>query len=85
MTSTRPFYDLANFAEGASVRIADPAVLKEFLRTWKLHHKLEPEQLRYAGQVAKVERVLMYHGGDIIYKLEDIPGLWHQHLLESVE
>ncbi len=84
MISTRPFYGLANFNEGASVRLADRAVLEEFIRTWKLHHKLESEQLKYAGRMAEVEGVFMYHGGDILYKLKDIPGVWHQHLLTKV-
>ncbi len=81
MTSDRPFYGLANFAKGASVRIADRPTLEAFARTWTLHHKLDIEQLEYAGRVAKVIDVLMYHGGDILYRLEDVPGLWHQRLI----
>jgi hypothetical protein len=23
----------------------------------------------------------MYHGADILYELEGMPGIWHQHLL----
>jgi hypothetical protein len=83
MTSDRPFYGLAKFSDGTRVRIPDRAVLEEFLRTWEYHHKLEPEQLEYAGGVAQVAEIFMYHGGDIMYKLVDVPGLWHQHLLEA--
>jgi len=82
MSSDRPFYGLANFPEGARVRILDRATLEEFSRTWKLHHELEPGQLDYAGEVAKVTKISMYHGGDILYELENIPGIWHQRLLE---
>jgi len=65
------------------VRIAERTVLEEFSRTWKYHNKLEPEQLEYGGRVAKVEEISMYHGGDILYRLESIPGIWHQQLLRA--
>jgi hypothetical protein len=65
MASDRPFYGLANFAEGTRVRIPDRPILEEFSRTWTFHHKLESEQHEYAGQVAKVKEIRMYHGGDI--------------------
>jgi hypothetical protein len=81
MSLDRPFYGLANFSEGSWVRIADRAVLEEFKATWKLHHRLEPEQLAFASQTAKVQRISMYHGGDILCELENIPGIWHQRLL----
>jgi len=58
-------------------------VLEEFLRTWKLHNKLHPAQLEYAGRVAKVERTGMYHGGYFLYELNAVPGIWHEHLLEK--
>jgi hypothetical protein len=83
MKSDQPFYGLANFAKGTHVRIADRPTLEEFARTWKLHHKLEPEQLEYAGRVAEIVEISMYHGGDILYRLEDVPGTWHQHLLAA--
>jgi hypothetical protein len=83
MTHDRSFYGLAKFLEGTSVRIADHATLQEFMANWKFHHKLEREQLAFADQTAKVQRISMYHGGDILYELENVPGLWHQHLLEA--
>jgi hypothetical protein len=83
MSSDRPFYGLAKFQEGTKVRITTRENLEEFLRTWKFHHKLDREQIEYAERSATVEKVFMYHGGDIIYQLENIPGLWHQHLLEG--
>ena len=81
MTSVHP-YDPARFPDGSKVRIASQTVLNKFLQTWKWHHKLEPNQLEYAGQVATVDKSYMYHGGDIIYKLENVPGLWHEQCLE---
>jgi hypothetical protein len=53
------------------------------MANWKFHHKLEREQLAFADQTAKVQRISMYHGGDILYELENVPGLWHQHLLKA--
>ena len=82
MTSLRG-HDPAKFADGSSVRIADTATLEEFLRSWTGHHKLEPQQLKFAGQIAKVERSLMYHGGDVIYQLQDMPGFWHETCLNA--
>jgi hypothetical protein len=85
MTSDGPFYGLAKFPEGTSVHISDRAVLAEFFQTWKLHHKLECEQLPYAGQTARIREIFTYHGGDILYRLENVPGIWHQHLREEME
>jgi hypothetical protein len=42
---------------------------------------LEEFKLECAGRVATVEGVGFYHGGDPLYKLEGIPGLWHEHCL----
>lgn len=71
------------FPVGTEVRIADRAFLEEFKNTWKYHHKLQPEQLPYAGKSAKVEKVGFYHGGDPVYKLEGIPGEWLEQCLCS--
>jgi hypothetical protein len=70
------------FRPGESVRIADRAILDEFFRSYKLHHPLQEPQLAYAGKVAKVISASMYHGGDQLYDLTDVPGIWHEHLLE---
>jgi hypothetical protein len=80
----KPYYDPAKFDKGALVRISDQAKLEEFSRTWQLHHKLEPGQLAYGGRQAAVKISFMYHGGDVLYELEGVPGIWHEHLLESV-
>jgi hypothetical protein len=82
MDTKQSYYDPARFNDGSTVRIAARDVLDNFFRTWNYHHKLEPEQLSYAGQIAKVERSAMYHGGDILYKLVNVPGLWHEQCLE---
>ena len=58
------------FEVGTDVRIADRAFLEEFLEAGQYHNELEPEQLEYAGRVAKVKEVSFFHGGDEIYTLE---------------
>src|SRR5579862_7579940 len=71
------------FPAGTTVRIADRTFLENFLATWKYHHNLIPEQLAYADQKAKVKGVGAYHGGDMVYTLEDIPGLWLEQCLRE--
>lgn len=78
-----PYYN-ERFPMGAKARIANRAVLEEFIATWKYHHKLQPEQLEYADRIATVEGVSFYHGGDPVYKLEGIPGLWLDQCLQPV-
>ena len=71
----------AEFEVGTEVRIADRAFLEEFLEAGQYHNELEPEQLEYAGRVAKVKAVDFFHGGDEIYTLVGIPGVWHEECL----
>jgi hypothetical protein len=72
----------AKFEPGDVVRIADRKTLDEFLQSWKLHHPLQKEQLAHAGQIARVTQARMYHGGDILYVLDGVPGIWHQRLVD---
>ena len=74
-------YDPIKFPEGTKVRIADLTILEDFYQSWKFHDPLTPEQLAYAGQFAVVEKTGIYHGGDVIYKLLNISGVWHQSCL----
>jgi len=74
-----------DFAVGSSVRIAEEDDLMQFLREWKYHHPLQPNQLKYAGHAAKVAQVSFYHGGDVLYELSDIPGIWHESCLRSAD
>jgi hypothetical protein len=69
------------FPRGSTVQIADRAFLEEFLKTWKFHHELEPQQLVYANKIAKVKSIGFYHGGDELYELEGVPGIWHEQCL----
>jgi hypothetical protein len=72
------------FPKGSSVQIESRSALERFLETWRLHNKLQPEQLDYADQIAEVESVGFYHGGDELYKLRGIPGVWHEQCLRPV-
>jgi hypothetical protein len=73
----------AEFAVGSEVRIADRGFLEQFLEAGQYHNELEPEQLEFAGRTAKVREVNFFHGGDEIYALEGIPGVWHEECLSA--
>jgi len=72
-----PIYD-ASYPTGSQVKIASRTVLLEFQRAWKYHHKLEEAQIEYAGKTAVVKSIGYYHGGDVLYWLEEVPGTWHE-------
>jgi hypothetical protein len=73
----------AEFEVGSEVRTADRNFLEEFLEAGQYHNELEPEQLEYAGRTAKVKGVEFFHGGDEIYTLEGVPGVWHEECLSA--
>jgi hypothetical protein len=68
--------------EGSTVRVAAKNVLEDFAKTWKLHNPLTPKQLAYAGHETTVKSVGYYHGGDVLYVLRDLPGVWHERCIE---
>jgi hypothetical protein len=71
------------FRAGTEIRIADAVFLENFIATWKYHHKLQPEQVEYANREATVKGVAFYHGGDPVYTLEGVPGLWLEQCLRA--
>jgi hypothetical protein len=75
--------NVAEFEVGSEVRIADKDFLESFLEAGQYHNELEPEQLEFAGRTAKVKEVSFFHGGDEIYTLEGIPGVWHEECLSA--
>jgi len=75
--------NVAEFEVGLEVRIADKSFLESFLEAGQYHNELEPEQLEFAGRTAKVKEVSFFHGGDEIYTLEGIPGVWHEECLSA--
>ena len=71
------------FEVGSKVEIADSRSLREFVQTWRFHNPLRHEQLAYARKVARVLTVGYYHGGDVLYELEGVPGVWHEVCLRK--
>ena len=65
------------------MRIADSAFLEEFTTTWRYHHPLQPDQLLCAGIVAEVEKIGYHLGGDKLYRLKGVPGVWHEQCLKA--
>lgn len=78
----RQGYNPAKFRSGFIVRTLPRAELEAFAKSWKYHNPLQPEQLPFAGATAKVLRSFMYHGGDVLYELEGVPGIWHEQCLK---
>jgi hypothetical protein len=83
MGKTRGPYN-AEYSAGENVKIASRATLEQFLKTWRYHNKLKPEQLAYADAISEVESVGFYHGGDELYWLKGVSGIWHEACLERV-
>ncbi len=71
------------FLKGSMARVISRAALETFAQNWKYHHKLQPEQMEYAGTTATVKEVSFYHGGDQLYVLENLPGIRNESCLES--
>jgi hypothetical protein len=72
------------FPHGTLVRVAGRRQLEEFARTWCLHNPLTEHQLGYADVASMVVHVSFYHGGDELYELEGVPGVWHEACLVPV-
>ena len=73
-----------DFPVGSKVRVADASVLEHYLRpNWVYDHPLDPANIRLAGSVQVVASVAFYHGGDVLYELEGVPGQWHEACLRG--
>jgi hypothetical protein len=84
MSSGMPAYE-AVFDVGAPVRVQALNALKAFRDSWKFHHPLDEAQLAFAGRWATVATIGYYHGGDLLYTLNDVPGIWHEQCLERAD
>jgi hypothetical protein len=71
------------FPTGTRVQIAGREHLEQFSKEWKYHNPLKKEQLAFASQFAIVKTVSFYHGGDELYELKELPGLWHEQCLHN--
>jgi len=83
MGKTRGMYN-EEYPVGTMVKILAQDKLLLFQAEWKWHHPLTTDQLNYSGMAALVKTVSFYHGGDELYTLKDIPGIWHEKCLEIV-
>jgi hypothetical protein len=79
-----PAYN-ALLAREADVRIADEGLLRQFMRPqYAYHHPVQVGMIEHAGEVAKIAEVAYYHGGDPLYTLYLVPGLWHEACLHPI-
>jgi hypothetical protein len=81
MGKTKGLYN-EEYAVGTMVKILPHDRLLAFQKEWKWHNPLTAAQLKYAGSITQVTEVSFYHGGDELYTLKGIPGVWHEGCLE---
>jgi hypothetical protein len=75
----------ARFAVGDVVCVVGLESLEGFRRPrWPYHHPIEPDKLELAGTGATIASVGYYHGGEALYELEVLPGVWHEATLAGV-
>jgi ribonuclease inhibitor len=72
-----------DFPVDATVRVASREDLEAFRAAWNWHHPLQVEQLQFSGTLATVKNVSFYHGGDELYELREVPGIWHEACLRA--
>jgi hypothetical protein len=72
----------AAFPVDSRVRIRGVDELRRFQIEWKAHPPLEDDRLRFAGELTTVVTVGYYLGGDALYTLDRVPGIWHERCLE---
>jgi hypothetical protein len=72
------------FPVGSKVRVTSRIALEQFRTTWRYHHPLVDQQLDWADRDAVVQEVGFYHGGDVLYRLADVPGIWHEANLSAI-
>lgn len=71
----------AQFEEGAMVKVRSKADLERFQAEWQYHNPITAEQIEYADRTARIAEIGYYHGGEPLYRLEGLPGVWHEPCL----
>ena len=66
------------------MRIRDADELISLQRSWRYHHPITDEALLHAGRQATIASVGYYHGGDVLYELQEVPGMWHEACLDQL-
>jgi hypothetical protein len=79
-----PAYD-PQFRVGARVRTISADELRAFQTGWQLHHPLTAEQMAFGDVESVVAEIGYYHGGDVLYHLKDVPGVWHEQCLVGLQ
>ncbi|MGH7539240.1 MAG: hypothetical protein ACREMF_11450 [Gemmatimonadales bacterium] len=75
-----------DFPPGTTVRIAGRKVLERFLApVWDFHHPLDQRQLEHADRLATVRAVSYHRGGDELYELDGLDGIWHEACLRAAD
>lgn len=77
MGSKKGLYN-EEYLVGSRVRIVSQDELAHFKDAWSKHNPLQEEQLQYGGRTTTVKEVSFYHGGDELYVLDGVPGVWHE-------
>jgi hypothetical protein len=63
--------------------MVDRNALERFRQNWEYDNPLRPSMLGFAGRAAVVHDVGFHHGGDPLYVLLDIPGVWREACLAA--
>jgi hypothetical protein len=73
----------SKFQKGELVRVKSSEDLERFRLEWKFHDPLTVEQVAQGGRTDHVKEVGYYFGGDVLYTLDNIPGVWHEENLSE--
>ena len=72
------------FIAGERVRIKPASFLRTYLPPeWQWHHPLSSEQIGFAGEEASIIEVSFYHCGNVLFRLQGVPGYWHEACVED--
>lgn len=74
----------AKFPISSFVRIKSAGQLEAFRRNGTLRFPPSENQLAHGGESDSVRRITSSVRGDVLYELENAPGMWHEQLLERL-
>jgi len=74
----------AKFPVGSVVRIKPAAVLESLRGNGTLRFPPVENQVAHGGESYAVRRITFSVRGDVLYELENAPGMWHEQLLEKL-
>ncbi len=73
------------FLCGEKVRLRPPDDLQKYVKgVWEWHHPIPSDALNSAESERKIVAVHFYHMGDVLYELDEPPGLlWHEGCIQD--